>query len=75
MAGLQNPTHRIYIQVRRGGHGEESWLNVGFAFPHTDGRGFDVLLQTLPLDGALVLREWEAGVEEDTPPRHRGKFR
>lgn len=32
------------------------WLNMGMAFPHKDGKGFNILLQALPLQGRLTLR-------------------
>jgi hypothetical protein len=40
------------------GKGEERnrWHNVGVAFPHEDGDGFNVTLDALPVDGKLVLR-------------------
>jgi len=33
------------------------WLNIGLAFPHQDGKGFDLKLEALPLNARLVLRE------------------
>jgi hypothetical protein len=40
------------------GQGEERnrWHNIGVAFPHEDGEGFNVSLDALPVDGKLVLR-------------------
>ena len=32
------------------------WTKVGVAFPHQDTKGFNVLLQAVPLDGKMVLR-------------------
>jgi hypothetical protein len=32
-------------------------LNLGLAFPHKDGKGFNIMLQALPLDGKIVCRE------------------
>jgi Bacterial regulatory protein, Fis family len=37
--------------------GRDRWVNIGSAVPHTDGKGFDVMLRALPLDARLVLRE------------------
>ena len=40
---------------------DDFWLNIGVAFPHDDGKGFNVFLQALPIsDGKIVLREAEA---------------
>ncbi len=50
----KKPTHTAYV-VREGkekGH----WLEVGAAWPHKDGKGFDVTLSALPVDGRLVVR-------------------
>jgi hypothetical protein len=50
----KKPTHTAYV-VREGkekGH----WLEVGGAWPHKDGKGFDVALSALPTNGRLVIR-------------------
>ena len=31
-------------------------MRIGVAFPHKDGKGFDVMLQAVPVDGKVVLR-------------------
>ena len=49
-------TLRVYSAIPRQDAGEE-WLNIGVAFPHQDGKGFDVVLQALPLNPRLVLRD------------------
>lgn len=58
----QPPTHRAYSVVKRDGQ-DDFWLNLGLAFPHKDGRGFNVALQALPLDGKIVCRE----IADDEP--------
>jgi hypothetical protein len=50
------PTHRVYTVIKREGQ-DDYWLNIGLAFPHKDGKGFNVVLQALPLDGKIVCRE------------------
>ena len=50
------PTHRVYTVLRREGQ-DDYWLNIGLAFPHKDGSGFNIVLQALPLDGKIVCRE------------------
>ena len=67
--------YRVYSIIER--HKQDDyWLNIGVAFPHDDGKGFNVMLQALPLhgNGKIVLREHEpqqAGEEEPagTPKR------
>ena len=50
------PTHRAYSVIKREGQ-DDYWLNLGLAFPHKDGNGFNIVLQAYPLDGKIVLRE------------------
>ncbi len=61
------PTHRVYTVIRREGQ-DDYWLNIGLAFPHKDGKGFNIVLQALPLDGKIVCREV---TEEDQGERSR----
>jgi len=65
----RHPSHRVYSVVPRKGQ-DDFWLNVGVAFVHEDGEGYNLLLQALPLDGKLVLRKWkEAEPEEEAKPK------
>ena len=52
----RQPTHRAYSVIKREGQ-DDFWLNLGLAFPHKDGKGFNIILQAFPLDGKIVLRE------------------
>ena len=52
----KQPTHRAYSVIKREGQ-DDFWLNVGLAFPHKDGKGFNIMLQAFPLDGKIVCRE------------------
>jgi hypothetical protein len=67
------PTHRVYTVIKREGQ-DDYWLNIGLAFPHKDGKGFNVVLQALPLDGKIVCREItnEEEGNESTQPRGQG---
>ena len=58
------PTHRAYSVIRREGQ-DDYWLNVGLAFPHKDGAGFNIILQAFPLDGKIVLRTYKEDEEEE----------
>ena len=53
----QSPSHRAYTVVKRGEGQDDYWLNIGAAFPHQDGKGFNVVLQALPTDAKIVMRE------------------
>lgn len=66
------PTHRAYSVIKREGQ-DDYWLNLGLAFPHKDGGGFNIILQAFPLDGKIVCREIadeEAG-EQPAPAQPR----
>ena len=61
--------YRVYTIIQRPKQ-DDYWLNIGVAFPHEDGKGFNVMLQALPLhgDGKIVLREHEAKDHEQSEP-------
>jgi hypothetical protein len=61
--------YTVYTIVKRE-RKDDFWLNIGVAFPHDDGKGFNVFLQALPLgDGKIVLREAEAQAGEGADDR------
>ena len=47
---MSAPAYRAYTVIKRENK-DDYWLNLGVAFPHEDGEGFNLLLQALPLDG------------------------
>ena len=47
------------------------WLSIGAAFEHADGKGYNVILQALPIDGKLVLRVPKSDEEDNRPPPRR----
>lgn len=53
------PSHRVYAVTKRG---EKSyWADIGAVWQHKDGKGFNLKLDLLPLNGAeLVIREPQA---------------
>ena len=54
------PTHRIY-SVTKNGDRKATWQEIGAAWPHKDGKGFNLTFTARPLDGAqIVLREPKA---------------
>ena len=52
--------YRVYSIIERAKQ-DDYWLNIGVAFPHEDGDGFNVMLQALPLhgNGKIVLRVYD----------------
>jgi len=74
MASTQQPAYQAYTVVKREGQ-DDYWLNIGAAFPHQDGDGFNVMLQALPLGGKIVLRPPKNKDEETQTTRDNGKHR
>ena len=52
--------YRVYSIIERPKQ-DDYWLNIGVAFPHENGDGFNVILQALPIhgNGKLVLRPYD----------------
>ena len=49
------PSHVAYqVRDREGQKG--FWTRIGSAWPHADGKGFNVQLDAVPLDGRVSLR-------------------
>ena len=59
----QQPTYQAYTVVKREGQ-DDYWLNIGAAFMHQDGEGFNIMLQALPINGKIVLRPPKAQNEQ-----------
>ncbi len=68
MSSDNQPAFRVYSVIPREGK-DDYWLNIGLAFPHGEGKGFNVMLQALPLNAKLVLRE--AAEEANEQPSTR----
>jgi hypothetical protein len=52
-------------EFERNGETDRDWMRVGVAFPHDDGKGFNVALHAVPVDGNVVLRLHEP--REESP--------
>ena len=63
---MSKPAFRAYTVIKREGK-EDFWLNLGVAFAHEDGQGYNLLLQALPIDGKIVLRTYKEDEEEEKP--------
>ena len=48
------PTHRVY-SVSKNGDEKASWTEIGAAWPHRDGKGFNLTFNARPLEGAQVV--------------------
>jgi hypothetical protein len=54
-ANSKSPTHIAY-HVREHSGGEAFWTRIGSAWQHADGKGFNIQVDTVPLDGRITLR-------------------
>jgi hypothetical protein len=44
-----------------------SWTRIGVAFPHKDGKGFNIEVHSFPLDGRIVLFPADAETRDEVP--------
>lgn len=52
----KTPSHIVY-HVRDGGQDKKGfWTRIGAAWAHADGKGFNIQIETVPLDGRITLR-------------------
>ncbi len=49
------PTHVAYHVRDRDGK-KSFWTRIGSAWPHADGKGFNLQVEMVPLDGRISLR-------------------
>lgn len=59
----KSPTHFAY-QLREG-KGKSYWTRIGAAWPHQDGKGFNIQIDSVPLDGKITLRIASEKKEEE----------
>ena len=52
----RKPAFIAYHVRNRDAGGEGFWTRMGVAFPNADGKGFNILLDAIPLDGRITLR-------------------
>ncbi len=65
---MAKPDYRAYSVIKRDGK-DDFWLPVGAAYFHDDKAGLNILLQAMPLDGKIVLREFKEAEEEQEPEK------
>ncbi len=51
----KKPSHTAY-SIRERGDKDAKWTEIGVAFPHKDGKGFDILCDVVPLSGRITIR-------------------
>jgi len=50
------PPYIAYAVIDRGENQKSKWREIGVAFSHKDGKGFDILCDVQPLNGRITLR-------------------
>jgi len=57
----KRPTHRVYAIIKKRGQEKGTWIEIGAAWPHADGKGYGVMLNFIPRspDAELVIRAIE----------------
>jgi hypothetical protein len=74
---MPTPAYRVHTVIKRepkpDGTNNDFWLNLGVAFPHEDGEGFNILLQALRTDAKLVLRRYKEKDEEQKSCHREGQ--
>jgi hypothetical protein len=54
-SGPKTPSHAAYhVRDREGG--KAFWTRIGSAWMHNDGKGLNLQLEVVPLDGRITLR-------------------
>jgi hypothetical protein len=59
------PSHRVYAVTKNGEH--SFWQPIGGAWVHSDGWGFNVKLDYLPLNGSEIVIRKPKAEEADVP--------
>lgn len=73
----KRPSHIAY-QVRDGAEGTSHFNRIGSAFAHKDGQGFNLMLDSVPVDGRITLRTAKDRIaaaresKANPAPRERG---
>ena len=62
------PKYNVYTVKEIPGNEKSNWVQVGVAFENKDGKGINVILDALPIDGKLTLREREDKTEPAETP-------
>ena len=60
------PTHRVYA-VRKARGDKAHWTEIGAAWPHRDGKGFNLQLDLIPITAAEIVVRASTGAPRITP--------
>ncbi len=59
---MAKPAYNAYSvrEYEKDGKKDSVWTKIGVAFAHKNGGGFDIVLEALPINGRITLREPKA---------------
>jgi hypothetical protein len=68
--------HKLGLkEVAEGEDNDAFWTRIGSAWPHKDGKGLNLVLSALPINGRFVLREYTPEDEKKDVEKKVAKFR
>ena len=59
----KRPSHIAY-QVREGEENKSYFNRIGSVWPHKDGQGFNIQLDSVPVDGRITVRSVQERIQE-----------
>jgi hypothetical protein len=62
-AASKSPSHIVYHVRDREGQ-KAIFTRIGAAWPHKDGNGFNIQIESVPLDGRITLRVYTPEAKE-----------
>ena len=68
------PSYLAYAVKDRGRKQKSIWTRIGAAWPHEKGAGLTLQLDTLPLDGRVMLMEPKADAKPEDGPAEAETF-
>ena len=56
---MSKPVYHAYSvrEYEKDGKKDSFWTKLGVVWAHRDGKGFDVVLEALPINGRITIRE------------------
>ncbi len=68
MSENRKPQYEAFHVRNNGDNGKGFWTKIGVAWPHKDGKGLDVRLNAMPIDGRVAIRKYEPKPKKDEAP-------
>lgn len=72
MAGNQTPAFKVFVVEERENNEDSFWTRIGSAWAHKDGKGYNIVLSALPINGRIVMRANDDDAE-DEPAKKKQK--